>query len=70
MPRLRNEVHPMTRLLLSYQLNGNNLSACIGCSPATARKKIRNPMYLTMGDMITIHYKFGVPLDDLRRCIS
>lgn len=70
MPRLRNEVHPMTRLLLSYQLNGNNLSACIGCSPATARRKIVEPQRLTVGDMLAIHRRFGVPLDDLRGCIS
>lgn len=71
MPKLRSPtVHPMTRLLKSYDLNGNNLSGAIHCSPATARKKISNPQFLTMGDMIAIHYKFGVPLDDLRGCIS
>lgn len=69
MPRLRNEVHPMTRLLLSYQLNGNNLSGAIHCSPSTARKKIKDPQFLTIGDMVAIHRKFGVPLDSLRGCV-
>ena len=70
MPRLRNEVHPMTKLLWSYRANGNNLSEILHCSPATARKKIAQPQFLTMGDMLAIHRQFGVPLDDLRGCIS
>ena len=69
MPRLRNEVHPMTRLLKSYDLNGNNLSACIGSSPATARRKIIEPERLTVGDLMAINRKWAIPLDDLRRAI-
>lgn len=69
MPRLRNKVHPMTRLLLSYQANGNNLSAILRCSPATARKKIAEPKYLTVGDLIAINRKWAIPLDEIRRCV-
>ena len=70
MPKLRSPtVHPMTRLLKSYDLNGNNLSEAIRCSPATARRKIVEPQRLTMGDMLAVNRKFGVPLDDLRRAI-
>lgn len=71
MPKLRaKEVHPMTRLLLSYQVNGNNLSDVIHSSPATARRKIVEPERLTMGDMLAINKKFGIPVDEIRRCIS
>ena len=70
MPRPRDAlVHPLTRLLKSYDINGNNLSMAIHSSPATARKKIIEPSYLTVGDMMAIHRKFGVPIDDLRRCV-
>ena len=70
MPRLRDApVHPMTRLLKSYDLNGNNLASAIHSSPATARKKIAEPQYLTVGDLIAINRKWAIPLDDLRRAI-
>ena len=67
MPRLRDApVHPMTRLLKSYDLNGNNLASAIKSSPATARRKIAEPERLTLGDLRAIHYKFGIPVDELR----
>ena len=66
MPRLRDSTHPMTRLLLGYEINGANLSTVLGCAPDTARKKIKDPSRLTLGDLKLIHYKFGVPLEDLR----
>ena len=70
MPRIRDETHPMTRLLRGYGLNGNVLSQAIRSSPATARKKINNPMYLTVGDLLTISRKWGIPMEDIRRCVS
>ena len=67
MPRLRDApVHPLTRLMLSYQVNGNNLSVAIHSSPATARKKLNNPQYLTVGDLNALHTKFGIPVNELR----
>ena len=69
MPRVRDSTHPMTRLLRGYSINGNNLAATIKSSPATARKKIEKPEYLTVGDLIAIHRKFGIPMDDLRGAI-
>ena len=66
MPRLKDNTHPMTRLLLGYEINGANLSAALGCAPLTARKKIRDPSLLTLGDLKTIHFKFGIPVDVIR----
>lgn len=66
MPRLRDNTHPMTRLLLGYNINGANLSAVLGCAPDTARKKIRDPARLTIRDLQIIHFKFGVPVEEIR----
>ena len=66
MPRLRDTTHPMTRLLRGYDINGANLSKAIGCAPNTARRKLKDPERLTLGDLRAIHYKFGVPLGDMR----
>ena len=71
MPRTRGDPpHPMTQLLRGYSINGNTLAPVIKSSHATARKKIAEPKYLTVGDLIAINRKFGIALDDLRRCIS
>jgi hypothetical protein len=71
MPRVRGDPpHPMTQLLHGYEMNGNSLARIIKTSPTTALKKIRNPQYLTVGDLLAINRSVGIPLDDLRRCIS
>ena len=68
-PRLRSEVHPMTRLLRGYHLNGENLSGILRCTPPTARKKIDNPGRLTLDDLSLIHRVVGIPLDEIRGAI-
>lgn len=70
MPRTRGDPpHPMTQLLRGYGLNGSKLAPVIESSPTTARKKIAEPRYLTVGDLLEINRKWGIPMDDLRRCI-
>ena len=69
MPRLRDNTHPMTRLLQSYHLNGESLSRVLRCSPPTARKKIEDPGRLTMDELAQIHRKVGIPVEDIRRCV-
>ena len=70
MPRLRDAPpHPMTQLLRGYSINGNSLAPVIKSSPATARKKIAEPKYLTVGDLIAINRKWAIPLDEIRRCV-
>ena len=66
MPRLKDNTHPMTRLLLGYQINGANLSVALPCAPDTARRKIKDPTRLTLGDLKTIHNKFGIPYDAIK----
>lgn len=69
MPRLRDTVKPMTRLLWSYEVNGASLANALKCAPKTARTKIENPDKLTLGDLTIIHRRFGIPVDDMRRCV-
>lgn len=70
MPRLRDApVHPMTRLLKSYDLNGENLSAVLMVTPPTARRKIAEPGRLTVDDLQTIHKRVGIPMDEIRGAI-
>ena len=66
MPRLRDSTHPMERLLRGYGINGANLAHAIGCAEVTARKKLTDPMRLTLGDLSAIHSRFGVPVNELR----
>ena len=66
MPRLKDSTHPLTRLLRGYEINGANLSKALGCAEETARKKIYDPNRLTVGDLKIIHYKFGIPVEDIR----
>ena len=70
MPRLRDTTHPLTRLLKSYDLNGENLSPILNCTPPTARNKIRNPGRLTVNDLTAIHRKVGIPIDEIRGAIQ
>ena len=69
MPRLRDTVDPMTRLLIGYEISGNKLAKELGCAPRTAVAKIHDPDKLTLGDLRVIHIKFGVPVDEMRERI-
>ena len=71
MPRVNlAPTHPMTRLLRGYEINGKNLSKCLGCAEETARKKILDPRKLTVGDILAIHHGYGIPLDDLKAAMT
>ena len=69
MPRVKDGTHPMTRLLRGYEVNGKNLSVALGCAEETARKKLRDPNRLTLGDLNKIHRAYGIPVDDIRELV-
>lgn len=62
--------HPMTRLLRGYEVNGSNLAVALGCAEVTARKKLRDPDKLTLGDLRKIHRKFGISPNELKGVIE
>ena len=70
MPRLRSDIHPMTKLLRGYDLNGESLSTVLRCTPPTARRKIENPGRLTLDDLSLIHRRVGIPIDEIRGAIQ
>lgn len=71
MQKTNNTIHPMSRLLYSYKINGVSLANAIGCCEPTARNKLTNPEKLTIGDLRKIHERLGVPSEELReRVIS
>lgn len=71
MQKTNNTIHPMSRLLYSYKINGVSLANAIGCCEPTARNKLLHPEKLTLGDLKKIHEKFGIPCEELwERVIS
>lgn len=70
MPRINTDTHPMTRLLWSYKITCTLLASAIGCSNQTALNKIKDPKRLTIGDLVAIHNKLGVPWQELRERVE
>ena len=69
MPRLRQphtDYAAITRLLLGYGASGISVSNALGCAPATARKKMKEPKYFTLGELSTLSVRYGIPFDEVR----
>lgn len=66
MPRVKEEVSPMTRLLKSYDVCGTTLASALRCSYPTAKKKLNDPKHLTLGDLNTIRRVYGIPVAEIR----
>lgn len=72
MPRLKQRQVPyyrLQRLIRSYGLNGTRLAPALGVSAPTARKKIENPMLLTIEDLDSMNRYLGIPMEELREAI-
>ena len=68
--KTRDPFAKMTRLLLSYGMNGVKLSIVIGCSPPTGKKKLDNPELLTLAELDALHRKAHIPIEELREAIA
>lgn len=69
MPRLKQqkpEFDAVGRLLRGYGANGLALSKVIGNSPNTARKKLDEPKYFTLGDLAKAARHYGIPIEEVR----
>lgn len=72
MPRLRQqraEYDKLGRLLKGYGANGASVARALGCAPATGKKKLDEPKYLTVGDLGVLSAAYGIPFDEIRECI-
>lgn len=54
------------RLLLGYSLNPTGIAEILGCSWATASKKLNEPERFTLGELERISRTRHIPIDEIR----
>lgn len=60
----------VSRLIKGYGFNQTSFATLLGCSRATAKKKLENPKLLTLDELDTLR-RFGhVPADEIRGSIK
>ena len=72
MPRLREQkadFAALGRLLRGYGANGASIARALGCAPGTGKKKLDEPKYLTVGDLVKLSASFGIPFDEIRNAM-
>ena len=70
MPRLKDRTDTMRRLLNAYELNnGSQLAPVIGCSRATAYKRINDPSELTLGELRLLVTRGHIPIEEVRAAV-
>ena len=57
------------RLLKGYEITAVKLSAYIGVSEPTARKRLNNPGLLTGNDWLNISRRGHIPVEEIRNVI-
>ena len=70
MPYIPKKIPALQQLLRGKGFSGENLAPIIQCSPNTARKKIRDPALLTVGDLELINRRGHVPIEEIREAIG
>ena len=53
------------KLLLAYEVNTTDIVRILGIAYPTARKKLRNPEYFTLGELKEITLKTDIPQDEM-----
>ena len=72
MPRLRQqrpEFDSVSRLLKGYGANAASIARSLKCAPATASKKLNDPRYFTLGDLVKLSFAYGIPFEEVRGAI-
>lgn len=59
----------LTGVLAAYDIDGNRLAEILGCTPKTARSRIKSPEDLKLSDLAKIR-NAGVPAEDIREAIT
>ena len=59
----------MTRLIRGYGYDGVSLAKVLGCSPPTARRKLLEPQYLTVGDLDKLRRSGHIPLEEIKEAL-
>lgn len=63
------EVDKLRRLLKAYEFTAPRLASIIGCSVATARRRINDPASFTAGELRQINKRGHVPLEEIREAL-
>ena len=53
------------RVLKGHDLNATKLAKVLGCTYPTAKAKLDNPLKLTLGDLLAIHYKGHISSEEI-----
>lgn len=53
------------KLLLAYEVNTTDIVRILGCAYPTARKKLRNPEYFTLGELKQITLETDIPQEEM-----
>lgn len=57
------------RLLKGYDLNAPKLAGILDCSTPTARRRLKEPELLTLGDLVRISQRGHIPMEEIREAI-
>lgn len=70
MPKLKDRTDAMRRLLNAYELNnGTRLAPVIGCSRATAYKRVKDPGELTLDELRRLSTRGHIPIEEVRAAL-
>ena len=69
MPYLKQREDPIVEVLNAKRLDGPSLAKILGCTAPTARRKLRDPELLTLGDLRKISRFAHINIDKIREAI-
>lgn len=68
-PKARNG-DKLERLLKGYGLNSVNLGEILDMSHQAAMKRLRDPMLFTLNDLMLVHRRGHIPVDEIVNAIE
>ena len=72
MQRLRQkrpEFDSVGRLLKGYGANAASVARVLHCAPTTAKKKLTEPKYMTIENLLQLSVAYGIPFAEIRDSI-
>ena len=73
LPREKKKNMPFDRVgmfLRGYELTGDRLCRVLGYSANTCRKKLKDPSYLTLGDLWKIYRIGRIPVEEIKNALN
>lgn len=63
------ETDKLRRLLKGYEFTAPRLAATLGCSTATAQRRLSDPASFTVEELRRINKRGHIPLDEIREAL-